>query len=117
MSGETRNIIRDFFNSEKKLIGRCQILDCDSSGQIDTVHLKEDRPKLFLKSAAENKIKLKTDFFKFDVYATMKSFLEKHSDKKSICFLCKGHHNQLHKLEKLNNKTQLNTFLKKIILP
>jgi hypothetical protein len=114
LSGETRNIIRDFFNPEKKLIGKCQFNGCKNKGQIDTVHFSKDRPQIFMECAKENKTKLSKGLFKFDVYKTMMCFLKSHSKNKSICFLCKNHHNELHEREK-KAKKQLREFKKKII--
>ena len=37
---------------------------------------------------------------KYDVYETMKKFLYAHSADRSVCFLCKEHHVELHRLEK-----------------
>jgi len=44
----------------------------------------------------------------------MKCFLKNHSKKKSVCFLCKKHHNELHQKEKENLKS-LKEFKRKII--
>jgi len=114
LSGETRNIIRDFFNPKKKLIGRCQFKDCKSKGQIDTVHFRKDRPKIFMECAEKNKIKMRKGFFKYNVYNTMKCFLKSHAKTKSICFLCKKHHNEFHREEK-KGKSSLKEFRKQII--
>jgi len=113
-SGETRNIIRDFFSPEKKLIGKCQFKDCENKGQIDTVHFGRDRPQIFMECAKANKVNLSKELFKFDVYKTMRCFLKSHSKSKSICFLCKKHHNELHDKER-KGKNQLREFKKKII--
>lgn len=112
-SGETRNIIRDFFNPEKKLIGKCQYHDCKNKGQIDTVHFTKDRPKIFVECAKINKVKFNEELSKFDVYKTMKCFLKNHSKNKSICFLCKVHHNEFHKKEK-EGKPVIKEFKRKI---
>ncbi len=114
LSGETRNIIRDFFNPEKKLIGRCQFKDCNNKGQIDTVHFSKDRPQIFIECAKINKDNFKKGLFKFDVYKTMMCFLQSHFQNKTICFLCKKHHNEFHKKEK-EGKNQLREFKRKII--
>jgi len=55
MSGETRNIIRDFFNPEKKIIKECQFKDCKNKKHIDTVHFLKDRPEIFKECASLNK--------------------------------------------------------------
>ncbi|MBT4541131.1 hypothetical protein HOC35_06470 [Candidatus Woesearchaeota archaeon] len=115
MSGETRNIIRDFFNPEKKLIGKCQFKECnEKKGQIDTVHLRKDRPEIFMECAEKYKEANTNKLFKYDVYKTMKCFLISHAKPKSICFLCKKHHCELHKIEKLS-KQKLKEFKNKII--
>jgi len=114
LSGETRNIIRNFFNPEKKLIEKCQFKNCKNKGQIDTVHFKKDRPQIFMDCAKIKKKRFKKGLFKFDVYNTMKCFLQSHSKNKSICFLCKKHHNELHDKEK-KGKNQLREFKKKIV--
>ena len=44
----------------------------------------------------------------------MKCFLSAHNKKDAICFLCKFHHNELHKAEKLGKK-QVIKFRKNII--
>jgi len=114
LSGETRNIIRDFFNPKKKLTGRCQFKDCNNKDQIDTVHFSKDRPQIFIECAKINKNNFNGGLFRFDVYNTMKCFLQSHSKNKSICFLCKKHHNKFHKKEK-EGKNQLREFKRKII--
>lgn len=113
MSGETRNIIRDFFNPKKKLINRCQYNNCSFNGQIDTVHYTKDRPVIFIECAKVNKTSFSDDLFKFDVHATMRCFLKKHSNPKSVCFLCKKHHNEFHITEKISKK-KLNEFKQNI---
>ena len=104
LSGETRNIIRDFFNPEKKLISKCQFHNCDSKGQIDTVHFDKDRPQIFQECAKIQKKHFQNNLLKFDVYKSMKCFLKSHSKKRSVCFLCKKHHNEFHKHEKLGKR-------------
>lgn len=113
-SGETRNIIRDFFNPKKKLIGKCQYKSCKSKGEIDTVHYSKDRPAIFIHCALKNKTRFDGALFKYDVYNTMKYFLLSHSNNKMVCFLCKKHHNQLHNLEK-TDKSKLREFRKDIL--
>ena len=114
MSGETRNIIQGFFNPKKKLIGKCQFRGCTETRQIDTVHFDNNRRNIFIKCAKKNKISFKNDLYKFDVYKTMLCFLINHSKPKSVCFLCKKHHNDFHRFEKLS-KNKLNEFKRKII--
>jgi hypothetical protein len=111
-SGETRNIIRDFFNPKKKLINSCQYKGCIGKEGIETVHLRKNRPQIFMESAIKNKIKF-GEYFKYDVYRTMELFLKSHLKPKSICFLCKKHHYEYHRIEKDIKK--FNEFKKKII--
>jgi hypothetical protein len=113
-SGQTRNIIRDFFNPKKKLMGKCQYLGCMAGGEIDTVHYQKERPAIFKESAAKYKQPFNDKLFKFDVYMTMRDFLASHSSERIICFLCKNHHNMLHRVEK-SGKSKLSKFTKNII--
>lgn len=112
-SGETRNIIQGFFNPMKQIVGRCQFKGC-SSRKTDTVHYKRDRPSIFMECARGNKKRFDRHLFRYDVYNTMRCFLQEHSKRKSICFLCKKHHNELHRLEKLDKKA-VSSFKKGII--
>jgi len=112
LKGETRNIIRDFFTPQKKIKGKCQFQDCTYGGELETAHYLKDRPELFKDAAYKNKELLSDGWFKFDVYTTMKMFLENHKKSKSVCFLCKTHHNTFHKLEK--NLVELRKFKKLI---
>ncbi|MFA5406808.1 MAG: hypothetical protein WC307_05630 [Candidatus Nanoarchaeia archaeon] len=113
LSGETRNIIKNFFSSFKKIVGTCQIDLCKKS-KLDTVHLKEERPIIFIKCSENNKEKIQDNFYKFNVFETMKCFLKAHKRKGYVCFLCKEHHQQLHNLEK-SSKEELRDFKKRII--
>lgn len=114
-SGETRNIIRDFFNPKKKLVGKCQYKNCKrKNAEIDTVHYLKDRPEIFIKCASKYRNRYGKNMLQFDVYRTMKCFLKSHSKSRSVCFLCKKHHNEFHQTEKLG-KTKLRDFKKKII--
>lgn len=113
-SGETRNTIQSFFNPMKKLISKCQFSGCKySAKQLDTVHYMADRPEIFMKCAERFKKDHGKGLFRYDVYRVMTCFLRKHSKSKSICFLCKLHHNELHRSEKQSKKTLIN-FKKKI---
>ena len=113
-SGETRNIIQSFFNPKKKIINKCQYKGCKSSKQqIDTVHFSRERPEIFMECAKINRKKLGNKY-QFNVYNVMKCFLMSHFSRKSICFLCKIHHTELHRLQK-GKKTELNSFKKRII--
>ena len=114
LAGETRNIIRDFFTPQKRLIGKCQFNGCNKKTTLETAHFSKDRPQIFKESAKIHKKRFKNKLFKFDVYKTMKSFLEGHSKKKSVCFLCKKHHNEFHVKEK-GTKIELKVFKKKIL--
>lgn len=111
-SGETRNIVRDFFSPQKKLASHCQFFNCNNKN-IDTVHLIKDRPQIFMEGAAKNKVTFE-DSFKYDIYQIMIYFLQTHAKSKSICFLCKNHHNELHKLERKSSKRELNEFKNQI---
>jgi hypothetical protein len=103
MKGETRNIIQGFFSPLKKIIGVCQQKGCDST-QLETAHMHKDRPEIFIEAANESKPQLTTEgLLKFDIYLVMKGYLEKHKGK-SICFLCKKHHNELDRLRFTNKK-------------
>ena len=113
-SGETRNIIQSFFNPKKKLIGKCQFRGCTSKQvQLDTVHYGQERPAIFMRCASRSK-RPERRMFRYDVYQTMKCFLKAHSRKGTICFLCKKHHNEFHRVEKLG-KGELNKFRKNIM--
>jgi hypothetical protein len=100
LSGETRNIIRNFFSSRKKVQGCCQVMGCDKTENLDTVHFLKDRPEIFLDAAKRSVLSECDDLKKYDVYETMKKFLYAHSTERSVCFLCKEHHVELHRLEK-----------------
>jgi hypothetical protein len=113
ISGQVRNITRDFFNPKKKLIGKCQFEGCNKN-QLDAHHYSKNRPQIFKECAEMNKKLLKNKFFKFDVYNTMKFYLNAHMGK-GICFLCKRHHNELHVLEGKKVKKDIIDFKKKII--
>lgn len=110
LSGEVRNITQSFFSPLKKLIGSCQYPDCNGKN-LDTVHLMKSRPEIF---------KLACDFGcinnskKYDVYKILRQYIHLHTNKKSICFLCKKHHNELTKYEKVIGK-KLNKFRNKIL--
>jgi len=115
LSGETRNLIRDFFNPKKKLIGKCQYKACNiKNSQIDTVHFNRDRPEIFIQCAIKNKSKDRGNLIRFNVYNTMKCFLMSHSKQKSVCFLCKNHHNEFHRAGKIG-KIKLTEFKRKIM--
>lgn len=112
-SGETRNIIQSFFKPQKDLIGKCQFRDCKNRGELDTVHFLISRPLIFKRSAKKVAIITEQSLFKYDVYKTMKLFLEAHFNMESVCFLCKKHHNELHRLE-VSGKKLLRNFKRKI---
>lgn len=112
-SGETRNIIQRFFNPKKKFISRCQFEGCkNKKDQIDTVHYSHERPEIFIKCAKTNG-KKQGDMIVFDVYKTMRCFLKSHSKRKIVCFLCKKHHLQFHRLQK-NDRKEFLKFKNKI---
>jgi hypothetical protein len=114
VSGETRNLIRNFFSVRKKKLGICQFAGCKYKGELDTVHLFENRPSIFINCAKKFKIRI-ANKNEYDLYSIMNCFLMNHSRKDSICFLCKIHHNQLHIAEK-SGKIALNNFRNKILL-
>ena len=94
MKGETRNIIRDFFITKKKIIGICQYKGCNETKALETAHYGKSRPEIFLESA--NKYKQSTsNKFMFDLAKIFEDYLMSHSGNKSVCFLCKSHHRQL----------------------
>ena len=66
MSGETRNLVRDIFLPQKRLMGICQIKGCGET-KLDTCHYKKDRPTIFIDSASRNKNEL-GDLFMYDIY-------------------------------------------------
>jgi len=111
IGGETRNIIQSFFSPLKKIVGHCQYKGCNNK-DLDTVHLKLDRPKIFKNSAKELAIKRK-EYFEYPIMKTMIKFLKFHQNKGVICFLCKKHHLELHRLEKKGGK-ELTNFKKNI---
>lgn len=114
-SGETRNIIQNFFNPIKKITKECQFNGCKTKEPLDTVHYLKDRPTIFKECSKELRNKFDSNLFKYDIYRVMKCFLESHSKKKSICFLCKDHHKEFHKMEDNGKTRDLNNFKKKII--
>ena len=97
LSGEVRNITQSFFNPLKKIVGSCQYMECENTN-LDTVHLKSSRPEIFM-DACEYAYDSVTE--KYSVYELMKEYLQLHSKKRSVCFLCKKHHNKLGKYEKI----------------
>lgn len=113
MSGETRNIILGFFSNQKKLINKCQLEGCKTTKTLDTVHFNKDRPQIFKECAKNNKVEFE-DYFKYDVYKTMACFLRSHAKFKSVCFLCKKHHLELHKKEK-GSKAEFIKFKNRVI--
>ena len=112
MSGETRNLVRDIFLPQKRLMGICQIKGCGET-KLDTCHYKKDRPTIFIDSASRFKNEL-GDLFMYDIYKIFEDFLLSHKEKRSVVFLCKLHHRQLERLEKTGTKNLLNSFKRKI---
>jgi len=100
LSGETRNIIRNFFLPQKKLTGQCQYKTCRKTN-LDTCHFKKSRPEIFKKSASKFKKDL-NGLYLYDLYKIFEDFLYSHKANKSVCFLCKEHHNQLSMKEKIS---------------
>jgi putative sterol carrier protein len=113
-TGETRNIVQDFFNPLKKSIGKCQFKDCDSHGELDTAHHLSDRRSIFILCAGKFKEMDENGFFKYDVYKVMRCFLDTHFKKRTICFLCKNHHSKFDRLKK-SNAVAFKEFKKNII--
>jgi hypothetical protein len=93
LSGETKNIIQYFFNSQKKIVGVCQNKECKTSGkpELQTAHYSHERPEIFKRSALKYKVKSK-DLYIYDIYRIFEDFLKSHSKRKSICFLCQSCH-------------------------
>ena len=112
LSGETRNLVRDIFLPQKRLMGICQVKGC-SETKLDTCHYKKDRPTIFINSALRFKNEL-GDLFMYDIYKIFEDFLLSHKEKRSVVFLCKLHHRQLERLEKTGTKNLLNSFKRKI---
>jgi len=113
MGGETRNIIQSFFTPMKKIVKPCQFLKCYNK-DLDTVHLNKERPTIFMDSAKELRLK-KGNLFEYPILETMEKFLKSHQRRGVICFLCKEHHLELHKLVKSGGKS-IKDFKKKIEL-
>jgi len=111
LSGETRNIIRNFFLPQKRIVRKCQYKNCNQT-KLDTCHYKNSRPENFKLSANKFKKDL-NGLYMFDLYKIFKDFLYSHSKNKSICFLCKEHHNELGKKEK-ESKSSFNLYIKNI---
>ena len=114
-SGETRNTIRNFFSSKKKLMGKCQFRGCSKKNVLlDTVHFTENRPRIFMTCARKFRNKSRNQLFKYEVYGTMECFLYSHRQKRSVCFLCKAHHNRFHDAER-QSMSSLKKFKSKIL--
>jgi len=100
LSGETRNIIRHIFLPQKKLAGLCQYKNCNKTN-LETAHYKKGRIELFIASASKFKTDL-NDLYMFDLYKIFEDFLYVHSEKKSVCFLCRNHHREFDKKKRSN---------------
>lgn len=112
--GETRNIINYFFSPRRKLIEHCQYKGCKKR-QLETAHFLQERPELFLKAAKHSiESKAPNKLIKYSVFKTMQNFLLLHKPRKSVCFLCKTHHLELHKQNKIS-KQALKKFKKNIL--
>ena len=111
LSGETRNIIRNFFLPQKRIIGQCQFKKCKAT-DLDTCHLKKSRPEIFKASASKFKKDL-NGLFLYDLYKIFEDYLYSHKSNKSVCFLCKEHHNKLAGAEK-KSKAALKRYTKNI---
>ncbi len=111
LSGEVRNITQSFFNPLKKVIGTCQFPECDNTN-LDTVHLQKSRPENLALACVSGRVQDDSD--KYDVYEVLLKYIHLHSQKKSLCFLCKKHHEELGSYERVGGK-KLNDFRKTII--
>ena len=104
LSGEARNAVQRFFESRKTAMGRCQMHGCRERLKLDTVHLLRTRPVLFIRAAREHGTADNRGVM-YDVYATMKSFLEAHMGIRPIAFLCQPHHQLVDELRANNPET------------
>lgn len=111
LSGEVRNITQSFFKPLKKSVGVCQFPKCDRE-DLDTVHLLKSRPEI-LKLSIEYGKDLETN--KYNVYEVLRHYIYLHSKRKSLCFLCKKHHEELGVLER-NRGEGLRVFRDKVVL-
>lgn len=110
LSGEARNITQSFFSPLKKVVGSCQFQKCDNTN-LDTVHLQKSRPENLKSACAYGKL---PNTNKYDVYQILLKYIHLHSQKRSLCFLCKKHHDELGSYERIGGK-KLNDFRKIII--
>ncbi len=110
LSGEVRNITQSFFSPLKKVVGGCQFPKCKNTN-LDTVHLQKSRPEHLKLACTYGRI---SNTNKYDVYQILLKYIHLHSEKKSLCFLCKKHHQELGLYERVGGK-KLNDF-RKIIL-
>tara|TARA_B100000795_G_C22616717_1_gene367272 strand:- start:124 stop:795 length:672 start_codon:yes stop_codon:yes gene_type:complete len=111
MKGETRNIIRDFFITKKKIIGTCQYRGCNEIKALETAHYGMSRPEIFLESANKYKQSISNKYM-FDLAKIFEDYLMSHSGDKSVCFLCKNHHRQLDDSD--NTQKDIRLFKQKI---
>ena len=96
LSGLTRNLTRNFFIGQKRALGKCQLDGCrNSKAQIDTAHIADERPSLFMKIARESRRRGEKGNFVYPIYPLVKKYLESHQLPKSIAFLCRPHHGEL----------------------
>jgi hypothetical protein len=113
LSGETRNITNIFFKKSKSSANNCQYSKCKNT-DLETVHLNERRPAIFINAAKKSKIGKINELQIFDIYSTMTKYLHYHSLPKSICYLCKTHHLELENYEKNGPKSKYDSFVKGI---
>ncbi len=111
MRGETRNIIRDFFITHKKIVGKCQYSGCNTTKALETAHYGMSRPEIFMKSADKHKKSI-SDKFIFDLAKIFEDYLMSHSGKKAVCFLCRTHHRKLD--DSKNTKKDIRLFKQQI---
>ncbi|MES1182131.1 MAG: hypothetical protein ABUL44_04980, partial [Flavobacterium sp.] len=88
-----------FFKNSKSITGVCQFKRCKNK-DLDTVHLNETNPNIFIRAAKKSTVGKINKLMIFDIYVMMRNFLHYHSHPKSIVFLCKRHHQSLHNAER-----------------
>tara|TARA_B100000902_G_C27022879_1_gene770499 strand:- start:82 stop:753 length:672 start_codon:yes stop_codon:yes gene_type:complete len=111
MTGETRNIIRNFFITHKKIVGKCQYNGCNETRALETAHYGMSRPEIFIKSADKYKKSISGKFI-FDLAEIFEDYLMSHAGKKIVCFLCRKHHRKLD--DKNNTKKDIKLIKQKI---
>lgn len=114
LSGLTRNLTRNFFIKQKKALGGCQLIGCTNRKvQIDTAHITDERPDIFMREARALRTRLGNGLYRYPIYPIIREFLQAHRSPKSIAFLCRPHHNELDTL-KLRDRAKYRSMLIKI---